>query len=490
MLGLRSLRSLRPRRKNQYWVGNLVSTWNSDSEKPMANSSPAKIKRLFGLKKSSKKKPTSSDTKVSAVIIDLEDTNPTDLGNIDESAFYYLPPQEYTTKSRLLRSINFIGALPALIILDTSDLRVTTSQGRRVLCDDPKGTSFPWTDPPTSESFKSKFLRNRKNADGTYGLETIDSSSIDAEVKGIYFGAKWCPPCRVITKQLCSIYEKIKSSHPSFEIFFCSSDRSEESFKEHFATMPWLAFPFDGEILNRLTRTYDVNGIPTFIIVDEQNNLITRHGRNILLGDPTGAQFPWPRLPIYELTEFTVHRIADMPSLILFTEGCPGDNEFSMQILKPCADLLFTQLPKSASMSSTGGPPKEGQITSDTNSGIAEDHSSIGSERSIPSMADPLQVFYTGEDPICDYILESIGQGQADLPLLVICDVIAGHIAICDKPDVSENIIFEFVADYREGKANVIPLPSITCDSRKVGGIPVNLLEQIISNQGNTMPSS
>lgn len=47
------------------------------------------------------------------------------------------------------------------------------------------------TDPPTSESFKSKFLRNRKNADGTYGLETIDSSSIDAEVKGIYFGAKW-----------------------------------------------------------------------------------------------------------------------------------------------------------------------------------------------------------------------------------------------------------------------------------------------------------
>lgn len=58
--------------------------------------------------------------------------------------------------------------------------------------------------------------------------------------------------------------------------------------------------------------------------------------------------------------------------------------------------------------------------------------------------------------------MESIGQGQADLPLLVICDVLAGHMAICDKPDVSESIVSEFVADYRRGKAKVISLPSLS----------------------------
>lgn len=69
--------------------------------------------------------------------------------------------------------------------------------------------------------------------------------------------------------------------------------------------------------------------------------------------------------------------------------------------------------------------------------------------------------------------MESIGQGQADLPLLVICDVLTGHMAICDKPDVSESIVSEFVSDYRRGKANVISLPSLALN----GSTPeVNLL--------------
>lgn len=62
-----------------------------------------------------------------------------------------------------------------------------------------------------------------------------------------------------------------------------------------------------------------IKGIPTFILIDENNKLITRQGRSVLLSDPTGNNFPWKRQPIYELTENTVHRIVDMPSLILFT---------------------------------------------------------------------------------------------------------------------------------------------------------------------------
>jgi hypothetical protein len=56
--------------------------------------------------------------------------------------------------------------------------------------------------------------------------------------------------------------------------------------------------------------------------------------------------------------------------------------------------------------------------------------------------------------------LESLGQEQADLPLLLICDVMTGHLAICDKPDVSEQILTGFVDDYRAGRAKVEPIPN------------------------------
>ena len=62
--------------------------------------------------------------------------------------------------------------------------------------------------------------------------------------------------------------------------------------------------------------------------------------------------------------------------------------------------------------------------------------------------------------PFFKKVLENLGQENADLPLLLICDVLSGHLAICDKPDVSEDVLREFVEEYRNGKAKVIPIPS------------------------------
>ena len=66
---------------------------------------------------------------------------------------------------------------------------------------------------------------------------------------GIYFSAHWCPPCRGFTPKLIEFYnnEKQKRDNINFEIVFVSWDRDEESFKEYFNTMPWLALPYDPE---------------------------------------------------------------------------------------------------------------------------------------------------------------------------------------------------------------------------------------------------
>jgi hypothetical protein len=43
----------------------------------------------------------------------------------------------------------------------------------------------------------------------------------------------------------------------------------------------------------------------------------------------------------------------------------------------------------------------------------------------------------------------------------MIIDMMAGNMVISDKPNVSEAIIFEFVAEYRSGRSKVVPIPSI-----------------------------
>ncbi|CAK5085682.1 unnamed protein product [Meloidogyne enterolobii] len=307
---------------------------------------------------------------------------------------------------------------------------------------------------------------------GDGGLtENVEFDKIGNGVKGIFFGAKWCPPSKQMSKQLTEIYPKIKASHPSFEIIFCSYDRSEDSFKEHFGGMPWLSLPYKSE--KALANAFDVQGIPTFLLLDENFSLISRNGRNILLSDPLG--YPWERKSLYELTEHTVHRLSEMASLILFTDGSPEDTEFSIQLLTTCIDNLLQEEQKDEQNES------KNTLKGDLISLNSENANSLGN--------DPFQFFYTGEDPICDDVLENLGQENADLPLLLICDVLAGHLAICDKPDVSEDVLREFVEEYKNGKCKqVIPIPSNKkVQSRTVGGIPAEALEQLLNNSATTI---
>lgn len=77
-------------------------------------------------------------------------------------------------------------------------------------------------------------------------------------------------------------------------------------------------------------------------------------------------------------------------------------------------------------------------------------------------------MFYTGDDPVCDLILEGLGLADAELPLIIIVDVIVSRMVICTKPDVSSEIVANFVADYRGGKLEMVPLPSscqVNCNS-------------------------
>jgi hypothetical protein len=53
--------------------------------------------------------------------------------------------------------------------------------------------------------------------------------------------------------------------------------------------MNWPAIPHDSPLRQQLQEKYDVQGIPSLVIVDDQGNLITKEGRSEM-SSSDGAQ--------------------------------------------------------------------------------------------------------------------------------------------------------------------------------------------------------
>ena len=125
------------------------------------------------------------------------------------------------------------------------------------------------------------------------GKEADFSRVKDAKVIGIYFSAHWCPPCRNFTPILASFYEEVNANEHQLEIIFASRDKDENSFNEYFATMPWLAFPFDDERISKFKNLYDVTGIPKLVIINKEADVITLDGRNDVVNVGPEAVKKW-----------------------------------------------------------------------------------------------------------------------------------------------------------------------------------------------------
>eukprot|EP00277_Geminigera_cryophila_P001762 CAMPEP_0179425938 /NCGR_PEP_ID=MMETSP0799-20121207/12454_1 /TAXON_ID=46947 /ORGANISM="Geminigera cryophila, Strain CCMP2564" /LENGTH=588 /DNA_ID=CAMNT_0021200621 /DNA_START=49 /DNA_END=1813 /DNA_ORIENTATION=- len=127
------------------------------------------------------------------------------------------------------------------------------------------------------------------------GGTTTAGTLTGSKVLGLYFSAHWCPPCRGFTPKLAEAYRNIKSAGKAFEIVFVSSDKSERQFADYFREMPWLAMPYAlRDLKTGLSQMFGVTGIPALILLDgATGDLISKDGRNVLMSDPQGAEFPW-----------------------------------------------------------------------------------------------------------------------------------------------------------------------------------------------------
>ena len=125
----------------------------------------------------------------------------------------------------------------------------------------------------------NKFGPSLVNAKGM-AVETAKALK-GVKLIGIYFSAHWCPPCRQFTPQLVKFYQDCKKNKKSFEIVFVSFDHTAKDMSNYMteAKMPWLALPYGSKFVEQLAKEYNVNGIPTLIILDQNGKLVSANGR-------------------------------------------------------------------------------------------------------------------------------------------------------------------------------------------------------------------
>jgi nucleoredoxin len=259
-------------------------------------------------------------------------------GYFDEMPWLALPYADRERKDKLSKQFKVKG-IPSFVILNPNG-EVITTDGRAAVSEDPTGAEFPWTPQPFTlgESFLGK--------DGE-----VPASALASKVKLLYFSAHWCPPCRGFTPQLAKAYQGWMQKGLNVEVVFVTGDRDEASFQEYFNEMPWLALPFGDKRCKAWNKAFEVSGIPTVVILDEENNVINKDGRGAISSDFEGKSFPW-HPPLVSDLENPDGINGTLSIVVLMETLSLPEQENVLSVMKPLAEKYR------AEAKATGGDAK------------------------------------------------------------------------------------------------------------------------------------
>eukprot|EP00798_Chlamydomonas_sp_ICE-L_P031173 gene31173-6316_t len=126
-------------------------------------------------------------------------------------------------------------------------------------------TDMPWLALPFDQRERKSTLSSKVKLVDKEGKEHDGTAALANKYKLIYFSALWC----------------------------------DEDFKSYLSEMgSFLAVPFaDQPTKAALNTLFDLDGIPTLVVVDPEDNLVTTNGREAVGTDPEGVDFPWRPKP-------------------------------------------------------------------------------------------------------------------------------------------------------------------------------------------------
>ncbi|XP_043574139.1 nucleoredoxin isoform X1 [Chiloscyllium plagiosum] len=331
---------------------------------------------------------------------------------VGQMPWLVLPFQDMERKIKLWSKYK-VTNVPSLIFIEGSTGRTISRNGHLIIRDDPLGSEFPWGSKSFGEVMAGSLIKNNG--------QVVDSTALDGSYVGVYFSAHWCPPCRSLTRVLVETYRKIKEMGHKFEIVFVSADRSEDSFKQYFNEMPWLAVPYTDEARrSRLNWNYGIQGIPTLLILDQEGKIITRQGRPAVLNDIDCKEFPWHPKPVLELKESNALQLNERPSLVLFVDSEEEELEPAKQLIQPIAEKIF-------------------------------------SEHKAKDEDPPLLFFVAGEDDMTESLRDFTNLPES-APLLTILDMSQRAKYVKDVEEITPAIVEEFVKAFLKEKLKPEPI--------------------------------
>ena len=125
--------------------------------------------------------------------------------------------------------------------------------------------------------------------------EKVNANALKGKIVGLYFSAHWCPPCRSFTPLLVKFRDDMVKQGKNFEVVFISFDEDETKMQGYMteAKMQWLAVPFSSPIREKISKKYNVNGIPTLIVLAPDGSTITSGARADVTRQPANAFKMW-----------------------------------------------------------------------------------------------------------------------------------------------------------------------------------------------------
>ena len=110
----------------------------------------------------------------------------------------------------------------------------------------------------------------------------------------LFYSAGWCPPCNEFLQVLKDFYNEVNIDSKQIEVVFISSDNDEQGFKETYAQMPWLTFPFSSAKHAELKEKFDIIGVPMVLVCDAETGfMVTKKGRKDIFDIGVRAISSW-----------------------------------------------------------------------------------------------------------------------------------------------------------------------------------------------------
>ena len=170
--------------------------------------------------------------------------------------------------------------------------------------------------PSVNEEAKKSTANNkdwRKNLFGSYILQNPTGNRDDTlliptevalddstyEYVAIFFGADYCPHCKLFAPKLLQSYDKLNDK--KCKVIVASNDRTDDAFDATLAKVGGIdAIPYDVTLTRKMRDIFDLKTIPAVVVLHNSDfhkdtpPIITLDGRNKLLEDPNVSKFPWP----------------------------------------------------------------------------------------------------------------------------------------------------------------------------------------------------